>query len=311
MHRAPGYLRKMQGAKAVLSNGAKEGFPGWRDGQIHPWCRRAGLDTVKNGTRSHRNLWLDWLDLRAREASGRDDKFRRGAMGLGGTQPCPGERRIGRKPPVDPLPFDKPANQRNLMKQSLTGKKVAILVTDGFEQSELVKPRDALEKAGAETDLIAPDQKRVRAWDEDNFGETFDVNVQLADAHAETYDALLLPGGVMSPDKLRMIPAAVQFVSHFFVMGKPVAAICHGPQLLIEADVVRGRRLTSYPSLKTDLRNAGAEWVDEPVVTDQGLVTSRRPDDIPMFNEKMIEEIVEGYHAGQKRSSAGEFSRSR
>ena len=190
------------------------------------------------------------------------------------------------------------------MKKSLTGKKVAILVTDGFEQSELEKPRAALIKAGAETDLIAPDRDSVRAWDGEDFGDTFDVDVALHEAAAERYDALLLPGGVMNPDQLRMNPAAVQFVSHFFATGKPVAAICHGPQLLIEADVVRGRRLTSYPSLKTDLRNAGADWVDEPVVTDQGLVTSRRPDDISMFNEKMIEEIGEGYHAGQKRSSA-------
>lgn len=187
------------------------------------------------------------------------------------------------------------------MKQTLNGKKVAILVTDGFEQSELVRPREALDDAGAQTELISPNEGSVKAWDEDNFGDTFDVDVPLSEAAPENYDALLLPGGVMNPDKLRTLPAAVQFVSHFFEAGKPVAAICHGPQLLIEADAVRGRKLTSFPSLKTDLRNAGAEWVDEAVVTDEGLVTSRRPDDIPQFNQKMIEEFGEGYHAGQKR----------
>lgn len=191
------------------------------------------------------------------------------------------------------------------MKQTLTGKRVAILVTDGFEQSELVEPRAALETAGARTTLVSPKSDTVRAWDEDDFGDTFNVDTALADAAPGQFDALLLPGGVMNPDHLRMLPEAVQFVVHFFEAGKPVAAICHGPQLLIEADVVRGRRLTSYPSLKTDLRNAGAEWVDEAVVTDQGLVTSRRPADLPQFNEKMIEEIGEGYHAGQRRSAIG------
>jgi protease I len=191
------------------------------------------------------------------------------------------------------------------MKQTLTGKRVAILVTDGFEQSELVEPRTALETAGARTTLVSPKSETVRAWDEDDFGDTFNVDLALSDASPESFDALLLPGGVMNPDHLRMSPEAVQFVIHFFEAGKPVAAICHGPQLLIEADVVRGRKLTSYPSLKTDLRNAGAEWVDEAVVTDQGLVTSRRPADLPQFNEKMIEEVGEGFHAGQRRSVAG------
>ena len=189
------------------------------------------------------------------------------------------------------------------MKNSLIGKKVAILVTDGFEQSELEQPRAALEKAGAKAEVVSPKSGSVRGWDEDDFGKDITVDVQLKEAAPESYDALLLPGGVMNPDKLRMVPEAVQFVSHFFATGKPVAAICHGPQLLIEADVVRGRRMTSSPSLKTDLRNAGADWVDQAVVTDQGLVTSRRPSDIPQFNEKMIEEFGEGYHAGQQRSS--------
>lgn len=193
------------------------------------------------------------------------------------------------------------------MKQTLKNKRVAILVTDGFEQSELEQPRAALEEAGAETALIAPAEDTVRAWDEDDFGDTFNVDVPLRRARPEDYEALLLPGGVMNPDHLRMNPEAVKFVEHFFEAGKPVAAICHGPQMLIEAGAVRGRKLTSYPSLKTDLRNAGAEWVDEPVVVDQGLVTSRRPADIPRFNEKMIEEIGEGYHAGQRRTVGAEI----
>ncbi len=197
------------------------------------------------------------------------------------------------------------------MKQSLNGKKVAILVTDGFEQSELEEPRKALDAAGARTEIVSPKDDTVRAWDEDDFGDTLDVDVPLMDASPEEYDALLLPGGVMNPDKLRTVPEAVQFVSHFFEAGKPVAAICHGPQMLIEAGVVRGRRLTSYPSLKTDLHNAGAEWVDEEVVTDRGLVTSRRPADIPRFNEKMIEEFGEGYHVAQRQAAGAAHSSSR
>lgn len=182
------------------------------------------------------------------------------------------------------------------MKNDLTGKKVAILVADGFEQVELEKPREALEKAGAETDIVSPSGDEVQGWEHDEKGDAFEVDVALDDAKAEDYDALLLPGGVMNPDTLRTIPAAVKFAKHFFAEGKPVAAICHGPQLLIEADVVRGRKLTSFPSLKTDLKNSGAEWVDEVVVCDQGLVTSRKPDDIPKFNAKMIEEFAEGLH---------------
>jgi len=183
--------------------------------------------------------------------------------------------------------------------KNLSGKKVAILLTDGFEESEMVKPRKALIKAGAETRLISPKEGKVKSWATDDFGDEYDVDVVLDDANPADYDALLLPGGVMNPDKLRTIPAAVDFVRDFFEHGKPVAAICHGPQMLIEADVVVGRTLTSYPSLQTDLTNAGAHWVDQPVVTDKGLVTSRKPDDIPQFNEKMIEEIAEGIHAVQ------------
>ena len=189
------------------------------------------------------------------------------------------------------------------MKQNLKGKKVAILAAEGFEQSELEKPRAALEEAGATTQVISPEEGSIRGWDEDDFGDSVNVDVPLKRANPADYDALMLPGGVMNPDTLRTIPEAVRFVGHFFEAGKPVAAICHGPQVLIEADVVRGRRVTSYPSIKTDLRNAGAEWVDEEVVTDQGLVTSRRPSDIPRFNEKMIEEFAEGFHAGQRKGA--------
>jgi protease I len=187
------------------------------------------------------------------------------------------------------------------MKNDLTGKRVAILVADGFEQVELDEPREALEKAGAEVDIVSPSGDEVQGWNHDKEGDSIKVDVSLDQAKAEEYDALLLPGGVMNPDTLRTIPAAVEFAKAFFGAGKPVAAICHGPQLLIEADVVRGKKMTSFPSLKTDLRNAGAEWVDEPMVCDQGLVTSRKPADIPKFNEKMIEEFSEGFHAAQKR----------
>lgn len=181
----------------------------------------------------------------------------------------------------------------------LTGKRIAILATDGFEQSELEQPRDALHDAGADTDVISPKGRSIRAWHEDKLGGSTPVDVELDDANPEDYDGLLLPGGVMNPDKLRLEPKAVEFVRAFFAEGKPVAAICHAPQLLIEADVVRGRKLTSYPSVKTDLINAGANWVDQEVVVDNGLVTSRKPADIPAFNEKMIEEFAAGRHEGE------------
>ncbi len=184
----------------------------------------------------------------------------------------------------------------------LAGKKVAILVTDGFEQVELTEPRNALEKAGAETTLISPKPDKVRGWKETRWGSRFAVDVPLDQAHPEDYDALLLPGGVMNPDHLRLEGKAVEFVKGFFEAQKPVAAICHGPIMLIEAGVVQGRRLTSYPSIKTDLKNAGADWVDEEVVVDHGLVTSRKPDDIPAFNRKMIEEFCEGLHPQQAES---------
>lgn len=195
-------------------------------------------------------------------------------------------------------------SERFLMNHDLTGKKVAILVADGFEQSEFEGPKQALEDAGATTYVISPQEEQVMAWEGDanDFGATFEVDLPLNEARGEDYDALLLPGGVKNPDTLRTIPEAVSFARSFFEAGKPVAAICHGPQLLIEADVVRGRKVTSYPSVKTDLVNAGALWSDEPVVTDQGLVTSRKPSDIPQFNEKMLEEFAEGVHAGQRRA---------
>lgn len=185
----------------------------------------------------------------------------------------------------------------------LNGKKIAILATEGFEQSELEKPRTALEEAGAETEVISPKSGSIRGWDESDFGDSVDVDRALADADPDDYDGLLLPGGVMNPDKLRLEPRAVEFVRAFFHAGKPVAAICHGPQLLIEAEVVRGRKMTSYPSVKKDLMNAGAQWIDQEVVVDNGLVTSRKPADIPAFNRKMIEEFAEGRHPPQ--STAG------
>jgi len=182
-----------------------------------------------------------------------------------------------------------------MAKNVLNGKRIAILVTDGFEQVEMVKPRKALDKAGAKTVLISPvtpTSQTVRGWKETKWGSKFNVDVPLDQASIQDYEALLLPGGVMSPDKLRINSGAVEFVKAFFDANKPVAAICHGPQLLIEADVLRGRRMTSWPALRTDLTNAGAHWVDEPVVTDSNLVTSRKPDDIPQFNEAMINEFA-------------------
>ena len=188
-------------------------------------------------------------------------------------------------------------------KQKLQGKKIAALMTEGFEQVEYTEPRKALEEAGATVHLIAPKGGEIKAWDETDWGDSFPVDLAVDGADPNQYDALLLPGGVMNPDKLRMEPKAVQFVKSFFDQKKPVAAICHAPMMLIEADVVRGRKMTSYPSLQTDLRNAGAEWVDQEVVTDMGLVTSRKPDDIPAFNRKMIEEISEGVHNRQQQQA--------
>jgi protease I len=185
---------------------------------------------------------------------------------------------------------------------NLSGKKIAILSTDGFEQVELTEPKKALEEAGAKTEVISPHGGEIKGWKSTDWGDKVKVDRELKTVNADDYDALLLPGGVMNPDKLRMDPAAVSFVKKFFDAGKPVAAICHGPQLLIEAGVVKGRKLTSWPSLKTDLKNAGAEWTDQPVIVDRNLTTSRKPDDIPEFNRAMIEqfsgvEMMAGRHA--------------
>ena len=187
------------------------------------------------------------------------------------------------------------------MEKQLNGKRVAILVADGFEQVELTGPKEALEAAGAETQIVSPAEKKVKGWEgeDEDWGSKFKVEVPLAEANARNYDALLLPGGVKNPDTLRMMPLAVEFVKQFVASGKPIGAICHGPWTLIEAGAVKGRRMTSYPSLKTDLFNAGANWVDEEVVVDNGIVTSRKPADIPAFNRKLIEEISEGVHARQ------------
>jgi protease I len=192
-----------------------------------------------------------------------------------------------------------------VMAQILEGLKVAILVAEGFEQVELTEPKKALESAGAQTRIVSPAKGQVEGWNHFDKADKFPVDMPLEDAKHRDFDALLLPGGVANPDQLRMIPAAVQFVRGFFDAGKPIASICHGPWPLIEAGVVRGRTVTSWPSLKTDLINAGATWVDQEVVTDNGLITSRKPDDIPAFNRKMIEEFAEGKHRQQKASATG------
>lgn len=175
---------------------------------------------------------------------------------------------------------------------SLKGKKIAFLATDGFEQVELTEPRKALKEAGAETIVIAPKGGQIKGWKMKDWGESIKVNQTLDNANPNEYDALVLPGGVMNPDHLRMEPKAVNFVRQFVSTGKPVAAICHGPLTLIEAGVVNGRTVTSYPSLKTDLKNAGAKWVDQEVVTDGQFIFSRRPDDIPAFNRAIVEAVV-------------------
>ena len=180
--------------------------------------------------------------------------------------------------------------------KSLQGKKVAILTETGFEEVELTSPKQALEEAGAEVQIISPQKETVKAWDHDHWSIELKVDKHIDDAQVDDYDALMLPGGVLNPDKLRTNKNAVNFAKDFIDSGKPVAAICHGPQTLIETGLLDGRTLTSYPSIKTDLENAGADWVDREVVVDNGLVTSRSPKDLPAFNRKMIEEIHEGIH---------------
>jgi protease I len=182
------------------------------------------------------------------------------------------------------------------MADELRGKRVAAIVDNGFEQVELTEPRKALQDAGATVDVISPQSGSVKGWEHTKWGDDVPVDRTLTEARSNDYDALLLPGGVMNPDKLRMNPEAVRFVKTFVDSGKPIAAICHGPWTLIEAGAVQGRTMTSWPSLQTDLKNAGAHWVDQECVVDHGLVTSRKPDDIPAFNRKMIEEFAEGRH---------------
>ena len=183
-----------------------------------------------------------------------------------------------------------------MARNDLNGKRVAILATDGVEQVELTEPRKALDDAGAMTIVVSPKEGKIKGWQHDHWGDEIPVDRALSEASPDDFDALMLPGGVMNPDHLRTNKQAVQFVKAFFQAGKPVAAICHGPWLLIEADVVRNRNLTSWPSLQTDIRNAGGDWVDREVVTDMGLVTSRKPADIPAFSRKMVEEFAEGVH---------------
>jgi protease I len=180
------------------------------------------------------------------------------------------------------------------MPRKLSGKKVAILSTDGFEQSELFEPRKALLEAGAEVQVISLKAGEIKGWTDGNWGKSIKVDDVVAEVDSEQFDALMLPGGVINPDRLRIDENAIEFVEGFLRAGKPVAAICHGPQTLIETGMVAGKTLTSWRSLKTDLLNAGATWVDQDVVVDQGLITSRKPDDIPAFNRKMIEEFAIG-----------------
>lgn len=186
------------------------------------------------------------------------------------------------------------------MANELVGKKVALLVDHGFEQSELAEPKKAIEQAGAQAIVVSPQKGKVKGWSHAAWGEEVSVDLDLSAARADAFDALVLPGGVINPDKLRVNPDAVRFVKAFVDANKPIAAICHGPWTLIEAGGVRGRKMTSWPSLRTDLINAGAQWEDSEVVTDQGLVTSRRPEDLPAFTKKMVEEIVEGPHTKRR-----------
>ena len=189
------------------------------------------------------------------------------------------------------------------MADRLKGKRIAILATNGFEQSELEEPKKALEEAGAQADVVSLSEGQIRGWKHTDWGSSVPVDATVASVSADRYDGLVLPGGVINPDRLRMDEQAVRFVRSFIESGKPIAAICHGPWTLINAGGVSGRTVTSWPSLQADLTNAGAHWVDRQVVVDQGLVTSRRPDDLPAFNRKMIEEFAEGRH-GQRAERA-------
>jgi deglycase len=189
------------------------------------------------------------------------------------------------------------------MAETLKGKKVAIIAADMVEQVELLEPRKALDDAGATTELISIKPGQIQGFNHFDPGDTFKVDKLVEEVEASDYDALMIPGGVGNPDQLRGDENMVAFVREFFEQGKPVAAICHAPWVLVEAGVVKGRKLTSWPTLQTDIRNAGGDWVDEQVVVDQGMVTSRKPDDIPAFSKKMIEEFAEGVHKGQREKT--------
>ena len=187
--------------------------------------------------------------------------------------------------------------QITVMPKNIKGKKVAIITENGFEEIELTSPRKVLEDAGVEVHIISPQTGKVKAWDHDHWSIELDVTKNIKDANPEDYDMLLIPGGVINPDKMRVNKDCVSFAQHFLEQGKPLAAICHGPQLLIETGMISNRKLTSYHSIKTDISNAGAFWVDEEVVVDNGLVTSRSPKDLEAFNKKVLEELAEGKHA--------------
>lgn len=192
------------------------------------------------------------------------------------------------------------------MAKDIKGKKVAILTENGFEEVELTSPMNALEQAGATVHVISPQKDKVKAWNHDHWSIELGVDKNLSDANPEDYDMLVLPGGVLNPDTLRLNKEAVSFAQHFLEQAKPLAAICHGPQTLIETGMLDGRTMTSYWSVKTDLTNAGVNWVDKEVVVDNGLVTSRSPEDLQAFNKKMIEELSEGQHA-----TKGQFTHSK
>lgn len=193
------------------------------------------------------------------------------------------------------------------MAEKLSGKKVAILAADGFEEVELTKPRAALDEAGAKTTVVSLKSGKIQGMNHADKGDTVAVDLTLNEAKPGDFDALMIPGGLMNPDSLRSSEEALEFVRHFFREGKPVAAICHAPWVLIDAGVIRGRTVTSWPAIKTDVRNAGATWVDQEVVVDNGLVTSRKPDDIPAFNKKMVEEFCEGRHAPTSGTASAEL----
>ncbi len=187
--------------------------------------------------------------------------------------------------------------------KKLQGKKIAFIATDMVEEVELTKPWEAVEEAGGQPELVSIETGEIQAFNHYDKSKTYKVDKDFSSARVDDYDGLMIPGGVGNPDTMRMDDDAVEFVRSFFEAGKPVAVICHGPWMLVEADVVRGRKVTSWPSVKTDIVNAGGNWVDEEVVVDQGLVTSRKPDDLPAFCEKMVEEFCEGVHSGQREKT--------